>query len=81
MHRGRYFGTAVHNACLQRDATYSKFINNTHEFGQLVAEASMKWDQIQPKRVVFTFEKGDEIADLAKANGQLLRCHANIWHI
>ena len=40
--RGRYFGTAVHNAYLQRDATYSKFINNTHEFGQLVPEASMK---------------------------------------
>ena len=47
--RGRDFGTAVHNAYLQRDATYSKFINDTHEFGQLVPEASMKWDQIQPK--------------------------------
>ena len=78
--RGKYFGTAVNNPYM-KDSTYREYANNTHEFGQLVPEASMKWDQTQPQRGVFTFEGGDEIADLAAANNQLLRCHANIWHL
>src|SRR5262245_59451123 len=63
--RGKYFGTAIHNGYSRQNVTYYKYINNTHEFGQLVPEATMKWDQVEPQRGVFTFEGGDEIANLA----------------
>lgn len=79
--RGRYFGTAVDNPYLRQDATYAQYVNNTREFGQLVPENAMKWDQIQPRRGVFTFGNADEIAGIAAANNQLLRCHALLWHL
>lgn len=40
----------------------------------------MKWDSIEPQPNKFSFTAGDKIASLAKANGQLLRCHNLVWH-
>ena len=37
-------------------------------------------DATEPQRGVFTFTNGDVIANLAKANGQLLRGHNCVWH-
>ena len=80
--RGKlYFGTATHNHGFRANTTYNRQLNNTHDFGQITAAVSHKWNQIEPERDVFTFERGDEIASLAEGNGQLLRCHALLWHI
>ena len=35
---------------------------------------------IEPEQGVFNFTEGDIVADLAKKNGQLLRCHTLVWH-
>lgn len=80
--RGKlYFGTATESSKFLRDAASYKQLNNTHDFGQLVAEASMKWDQTEPERNGFDFSVGDQIADVAAANGQIVRCHNLLWHL
>ena len=40
----------------------------------------MKWDAIEPAPGNFTFAAGDVIANLAKKNNQLIRCHNLVWH-
>lgn len=80
--RGKlYFGTATEPSKFLSDAAYYKQLNNTHDFGQLVPESSMKWDKTEPERNVFNFTEGDRITALATANGQITRCHALIWHM
>lgn len=80
--RGKlYFGTATESSKFLQAAAYYKQLNNTHDFGQLVAEGSMKWDQTEPERNVFDFSAGDKITDLAVANGQITRCHNLLWHL
>lgn len=80
--RGKlYFGTATESSKFLKDAAYYNQLNNTHDFGQLVAEGSMKWDQTEPERNVFDFSAGDKITDLAFANGQITRCHNLLWHL
>lgn len=80
--RGKlYFGTATESSKFLQDAAYYRQLNNTHDFGQLVAEGSMKWDQTEPERNVFDFSAGDRITDLAVANEQITRCHNLLWHL
>ena len=40
----------------------------------------MKWDATEPTRGTFTFSGGEQIANLAKTNGQLLRGHNCVWY-
>lgn len=75
------FGTATESSKFLQDAAYYKQLNNTHDFGQLVPEASMKWDKTEPERNVFDFSVGDQITALAVANGQITRCHNFLWHL
>jgi len=35
---------------------------------------------VEPQQNVFNFTPGSVVADRAKANGQLLRCHTLVWH-
>ncbi|KAJ2993111.1 hypothetical protein NUW58_g1943 [Xylaria curta] len=80
--RGKlYFGTASDWWEFQHDEPYTKQLNNTHDFGQLTALATMKMDAIQPERGIFNFTGGDTLANLASANGQHLRCHSTVWHL
>lgn len=80
--RGKlYFGTATEPSKYLQDAAYYRQLNNTHDFGQLVAEGSMKWDKLEPERNVFDFSVGDQITGLAAANGQITRCHNLLWHL
>ncbi|KAL0955071.1 hypothetical protein HGRIS_003988 [Hohenbuehelia grisea] len=75
----KYFGTATNNNQFT-DTVYFAVLNNVTEFGQITAANSMKWDATEPSRGTFTFSQGDQIAALAKKNGQLLRGHNCVWH-
>jgi len=74
-----YFGTATDNPELT-NAAYMTETNNTADFGQITPGNSMKWDAIEPERGTYTYAAGDVIADLAKENGQKLRCHNLVWY-
>ncbi|KAI0727389.1 endo-1,4-B-xylanase [Fomitopsis betulina] len=74
-----YFGTATDNPELT-NTTYTSFLDNSQHFGQITPGNSMKWDATEPEPNQFTFIEGDQIANLAKSNGQLLRAHNLVWH-
>ncbi|KAL0955074.1 hypothetical protein HGRIS_003991 [Hohenbuehelia grisea] len=74
-----YFGSATDNGEIT-DAPYKAILSDTKEFGQITPGNSMKWDATEPQRGTFTFTNGDVIANLAAANGQLLRGHTCVWH-
>jgi len=78
-HGKLYYGSAVDNSELS-DQTFTNFLSNKNEFGQITPGNSMKWDATEPSRNSFSFSGGDVIANLAKNNGQLLRAHALLWH-
>lgn len=75
----KYFGSAVDNGYLS-DSAYAKLANNVEEFGQLVPENGQKWETVEPTRDQFIYKTADVVPDLAKKNGQILRCHALTWH-
>ncbi|EPQ52888.1 hypothetical protein GLOTRDRAFT_122601 [Gloeophyllum trabeum ATCC 11539] len=75
----KYFGSATDNPELS-DSAYVKILSDSTMFGQITPGNSMKWDATEPSRGTFTFTQGDQIANLAKANGQLLRGHNCVWH-
>ncbi|RSL73339.1 hypothetical protein CEP54_000310 [Fusarium duplospermum] len=75
----QYFGTTVDNGYLS-DEAYKALADDTEEFGQLVPENGQKWDSMEPSNGKFSYEKADVVPDLAKKNGQILRCHALTWH-
>ncbi|KAI1796951.1 endo-1,4-B-xylanase A [Ganoderma leucocontextum] len=75
----KYFGTATDNSELS-DTAYTAILDNKAEFGQITPANSMKWDATEPTRGTFTFAGGDQIANLAKTNGQLLRGHNCVWY-
>lgn len=74
-----YFGSATDNGELS-DSQYLAILSDNKEFGQLTPGNAMKWDTIEPSRGNFNYANGDAIVDLAKKNGQLLRCHTLVWH-
>ncbi|KZT68302.1 glycoside hydrolase family 10 protein [Daedalea quercina L-15889] len=74
-----YFGSATDNPELT-DTTYMTYLNSSQHFGQITPENSMKWDATEPEVNTFTFTEGDQIADLAKSNGQILRGHNLVWY-
>ncbi|RGP59011.1 endo-1,4-beta-xylanase [Fusarium sporotrichioides] len=75
----KYFGSAVDNGYLS-DSAYAKLADDVEEFGQLVPENGQKWETVEPSRDEFKYDTADVIPDLAKKNGQILRCHALTWH-
>ena len=75
----KYFGTAVREGATS-DAAYMAIVNNKSEFGSVVPENGQKWDATEPQRGSFTYANGDITANIAKRNGQLLRCHTLVWY-
>ncbi|KAI0405627.1 family 10 glycosyl hydrolase [Xylaria palmicola] len=74
-----YFGTATDNGELT-DTNYVNILKDADEFGQITPSNGQKWESTEATQNQFTFANGDEIAHLAKSNGQLLRCHTLVWH-
>ncbi|KAF7522014.1 hypothetical protein G7054_g12279 [Neopestalotiopsis clavispora] len=75
----KYFGSATDNSELT-DTSYMAILNDTTEFGQITPGNGQKWQYTEPSQGTFSYTSGDQIADLAEANGQLLRCHTLVWY-
>jgi len=74
-----YFGSATDNPELT-DTAYMAILDDNTMFGQITPGNSMKWDATEPSRGDFTWTGADQIANLAKTNGQLLRGHNCVWY-
>lgn len=75
----KYFGSATDNSELT-DTTYLAILNDTTEFGQITPGNGQKWQYTEPTQGTFSYTSGDQIAELAEANGQYLRCHTLVWY-
>lgn len=75
----KYFGSATDNPELS-DSAYVKILSDSSEFGQITPGNSQKWDAIEPSQNTFAYTQGDAVVNLAKANGQLVRCHNLCWY-
>lgn len=75
----QYFGSATDNYEL-KDAPYFAILTDGNEFGQIVPSNAQKWAYSEPTPGNFSFAGGDEVANLAEAEGLILRCHALVWH-
>ena len=49
-------------------------------FSSITPENEMKYELTEPEEGLFTFEKADIIAALAKEMGIKIRAHAPVWH-
>ncbi|KAI0034221.1 beta-1,4-endoxylanase [Vararia minispora EC-137] len=74
-----YFGSATDNPELT-DTAYVGILSDNTMFGQITPGNSMKWDATEPEQGTFTFSGGQQIVDLARGNGQLLRGHNCVWY-
>ncbi|KAI0468319.1 carbohydrate-binding module family 1 protein [Xylaria cf. heliscus] len=74
-----YFGSATDNGELT-DTSYVNILKNTDEFGQITPGNGQKWQYTEPSQGQFSYTSGDQIAELAETNGQLLRCHTLVWY-
>ncbi|KAJ2897585.1 hypothetical protein MKZ38_004539 [Zalerion maritima] len=74
-----YFGSATDNSELD-DTAYVAILSDSTEFGQITPGNGQKWQYIEPSQDTFDYTSGDEIAELAEGNGQILRCHTLVWH-
>lgn len=75
-----FFGTATDTSFLSNDTTYASIVNVKSEFGLIVPENSQKWEVVEPTQGNFDFTQADQLVSLARANGQMMRCHTLIWH-
>ncbi|SPO04410.1 related to endo-1,4-beta-xylanase [Cephalotrichum gorgonifer] len=83
----KYFGAATDTPGFRERAgleaayeQYNAIRDDTNEFGQTTPTNGQKWLFTEPERGVFNFTEGDVVADIAENNGQILRCHALVWH-
>ncbi|TEA15691.1 Endo-1,4-beta-xylanase 5 [Colletotrichum sidae] len=75
----KYFGVATDNSEL-KDAAYVEILKDPKMFGAMTPGNGQKWQFTEKTQGVFSYTSGDEIADFAKTNGMLLRCHTLVWH-
>jgi endo-1,4-beta-xylanase len=70
-------GAAVRTDGLEDDATYRTLASE--EFASLTPDAELKWQQIEPEPYQYSFERADQIVELAEANDQEIRGHNLFW--
>lgn len=76
-----WFGTATDIPGIGEHANvdYMTILNDTNIFGQLTPANSMKFQYTEPEPNVYTFSEGDELLDIAEANGQFVTCDNLVW--
>ncbi|KAK4152979.1 glycoside hydrolase [Chaetomidium leptoderma] len=75
----KYFGTEI-SISVMNDGNANNIAKNSQDFGQYTCENEMKFDALEPARNSFNYGNADKIVAQAQANGQIMRCHALIWH-
>ncbi|KAK2068022.1 hypothetical protein P8C59_002696 [Phyllachora maydis] len=75
----KYFGSAVDNGEMN-DKAYISMLGDVGQFGQITPGNTLKWQFTEPTQGHYDFTGGDIIANFAKANRQILRCHNLIWY-
>ncbi|OHE92047.1 glycosyl hydrolase family 10 [Colletotrichum orchidophilum] len=73
----KYFGAASDNSELS-DTAYVAILKEM--FGQITPGNGQKWQFTEKSQGVFSYANGDVIADYAKTNSKLLRCHTLVWY-
>lgn len=68
-------GAAVNSTTLKTEQSLLK-----KHFNSLTAENEMKFELLQPKQGVFTFDHADKLVQFADANNMKLRGHTLVWH-
>ncbi|KAL8302882.1 hypothetical protein RB597_005432 [Gaeumannomyces tritici] len=83
----QYFGSATDTPGQREraglEAAYPKYdaiLNDVREFGQTTATNGQKWLFSEPEEGVFNYTEGEVVSSIAARNGQMLRCHALVWH-
>ncbi|KAK3326342.1 glycoside hydrolase superfamily [Apodospora peruviana] len=83
----KYFGSATDTPGQRErsgfEASYSRYdaiLRDPKQFGQTTPTNGMKWLFTEPEPGVFNYTEGEVVANLAKDQGKLLRCHALVWH-
>lgn len=51
-----------------------------YHYNSVTPENEMKFESLHPSEEMYTFERADEIASFAKAQGMKLRGHTLVWH-
>ncbi|TDZ32785.1 Endo-1,4-beta-xylanase 1 [Colletotrichum spinosum] len=82
-----YFGAATDSPGQRERAgleesyqQYDAILDDINEFSQTTPTNGQKWLFVEPEPGVFTFTEGEIVSSIAEENGQLLRCHALVWH-
>ena len=76
--KGLFYGAASGYQQLSKDPEFANHF--ARECGILVAEAGLKWKDIQPNPNTFNFQQGDWLARFARDRNMLFRGHTLIWH-
>ncbi len=74
-----YFGTAA-DVNSFNDTEYMAIVSNKNDFGMITADNSITWDFTEAVQGKFTYTNADRVVAKAKQNGQMMRCHALVWH-
>lgn len=75
----KYFGSEI-STTVMADSSANNIAKNSQDFGQVTCENEMKFDATEPSRGVFSYTNADKIVAQAQASGQIMRCHALVWH-
>ena len=76
----KYFGITTDHWVLE-NSTYYKIGSYYDEFEQITVAETQKWGNVEAVEGQYTYQNDDDIANLAKNDGQLLRCHNLVWSL
>jgi len=78
MRSGLKVGTAVNMDLYGSDAAYTRIVDQ--QFNTVTAENVMKWQLVEPTQGTYDWAAADRLVAGAKADHQLVRGHALVWH-
>ena len=76
--RGFKIGAAIDPTRWATDAQFAAVLGA--EFNSVVPENALKWDALHPQQATYNFAPGDQMIDLAVAQGMEVRGHVLLWH-